>query len=53
MSDGSGPNELCIFTAVKGGRLYEHIVKAEPRTENRTVRSLVFVVTNSPESIRL
>lgn len=53
MLDGSGPNELCIFTAVKGGRLYEHIVKAEPRTENRTVLSLVLFLINSLESIRL
>ena len=37
--DGSDPNELCIFTALKGGRLFEHTVKAEPRNESRTVCS--------------
>ena len=37
---GSNPNDIRIFAAVKGGRLYEYIVRAESRNDKHKVRPL-------------
>ena len=34
---GSDPNELRIFTAIKGGKLYESFVRAESRNDKHKV----------------
>lgn len=34
---GSDPNEIRIFTGIKGGRLYESFVRAESRNDKHKV----------------
>lgn len=34
---GSDPNEIRVFAALKGGRLYEYFIRAESRNERHNV----------------
>ena len=34
---GSDPNDIRVFVAIKGGRLYEYFIQAESRNEKHTV----------------
>ena len=43
---GSNPNDIRIFAAVKGGRLYEYVVRAESRNDRHKVGSFKFIIQN-------